>query len=378
MTQRTKPASLKQYGRAFRATSLSAATDAKIRAAIDCPQRPRQPWLPLVWATPLVAACAALALWVHTSVDSNACEVTEQSDHTRYEGRCDVELEAMVLQLSPGAVVEDHDSRVRLALGTARFSVHKVAAGQPPITIALPDASIEVLGTEFTVEVLQRSSRVHLHSGRVRFLRQGRGPNPDSGAVDMVPGQLLTFENHTGKTELVTLDASAASDPNRLHDAVDAKPVLAPMVADPSPVSAPSSAPGATSDLHQPSDRHQPSANDSKQAAKATVRSSAASPTPATTAQPSVLDEALRLRAAGRYDEALAALDDVSPQGTRAREVVDYERAALTEHTSPTRACARYRRHLVEFPQSRYRAAVLDKLARCNAPTNSPPKPASN
>lgn len=378
MTQRTKPATLKQYGRAFRATSLSATTDAKIRAAIDNPQRPRRHWFPLVWATPFAAACAALTLWIYVSADSHACEVTEQSDHTRYAGQCDVELRTMAVQLSPGAVVEEHDSRVRLSHGAAHFSVHKVEPGHPPVTVTLPDASIEVLGTEFTVEISHNVSRVHLQSGRVRFLRQGRGL--DTGAVDMVPGQLLTFESRTGKTEVVTLDANAASDPNRLHDALPAEPASAPVNATSSPSSAPSPEPETTSQSPNNS-------NDTKRTTQGAARSPAAPTAPTSTAatntatagtvQSSVLDEALRLRAAGRYDEALAALDDVNPQGTRAREVVDYERAALTEHTSPARACVRYRRHLVEFPQSRYRAAVLEKLAQCNTSVDSRAKSTS-
>lgn len=376
MTQRTKPATLKQYGRAFRATSLSAPTDARIRAAIDEPRQPRQRWFPLAWATPLVAACALAALWARTSADSSACEVTEQVDHTRYAGRCDLDLEAMTLQLSPGAVVEERNTRVSLALGTAHFSVRKVQPGQPPVTIALPDASIEVLGTEFTVEILNNATRVHLHSGRVRFRHQGRDPSSSGSSVDMLPGQLLTFESRTGKTELVTLDASAVSDPSRLHDA-------------PANQAAPSSE-GAASVAQHPEASTEAQATDGAASTatkthdiKPTTSAKAPSPAPvATTSAPparsptSELDEALRLRAAGRYEEALAALDDVNPQTTRAREVVDYERAALTEHTSPARACTRYRQHLVVFPQSRYRAAVLDKLTRCSAEfgSNAPQK----
>lgn len=345
-----KPATLKSYGRAFQSVAMSSAADARIRRALDVQTPPPRRWWPLAWAVPIVVAAACLVLW-QTNSDTSAgrgCEVTRESVATRYAGRCDVELSAMTVHLEPDATLVQQAAHVLLASGTAHFEVRKVLPGDPAVEVHVPEASIVVLGTEFTVTVTDHTSRVQLRSGRVRFVHEGHG------AVEMWPGQELTFETKTGKTEIVTVSPA----PSNAHELAA--------------TSTASSAPalGASVQTAEPPSSQNAGAvgNPQTQPRRRNVASpgapSAPSPAPSA-AVSSDLQVALDLRAQGRYDEALGRLEKVNPVGAHAREVVDFEQATLTELQAPQRACARYRQHLQRFPQSRYRAAVLQKLARC-------------
>lgn len=352
------PPSLKSYGRAFQTVSMSAAADARIREALEVRTPRTRRWFPLVWALPLAAACGCLLFWLTrpTPTVAGACEVTRESSDTRYAGNCDVELTAMTVHLDPDAKFVQQSSGVQLDSGTAHFSVRKVRAGEPPVEIKVPEASIVVLGTEFTVTVNDQSSRVHLRSGRVRFVHQGHG------AVEMWPGQQLTFETKTGKTEVVTVSAPPANDEHG-----DTPELETPSTSTAQEASA--SSPQMAAPVRQ---RPRNGAALSKAAGSAA--SVAATPS-ATATPPSHLQLALELRARGRYDEALSHLENVNPSSAHAREVVDFEQATLTELQTPERACARYRQHLTRFPRSRYRAAISQKLVNCTAPDSSPQSP---
>lgn len=346
-----KPATLKSYGRAFHAISMSAAADQRIRRALEG-QAPRTRTRAVVsmWALPVVAVCGLL-LWLEWPGDTttHACDVARESTDTRYAGRCDVELRAMTVRLAPDATFVEHERDVALAAGTAHFSVRKVAPGEPPVRVRVPGASIVVLGTEFTVTVTDQTSRVSLLSGHVQFVHDGRG------AVDMRPGQQLTFEAKTGKTEVVTVSAADASTET---SRAEVRNVAPPEPSSPSPATEsthlpPSPPPGAVTRTRSESSPRTPNG-----------ASSADAPS-------SDLQAALELRAQGRYEEALVRLERVTPQGSHAREVVDFEQATLTELQTPSEACVRYRQHLARFPSSRYRAAVLQKLARCDDRSNN-------
>jgi hypothetical protein len=356
-----KPATLKSYGRAFQTISMSAAADARIRRALDAHTPPARRWLPALWALPL-AACGLLVFWLTRPEPTTArgCDVVRESADTRYTGSCDVALTAMTVHLAADATFVQQESNVLLAAGTAHFSVRKVRPGERPVEIRIPEASIVVLGTEFTVTVTDNTSRVHLRSGRVRFVHQGHG------AVEMLPGQQLTFETKTGKTEVVTVSTTPADDPE--HDATSVDSTADDNTADDNTAgnntTANNTTPPATPPLGVPE------VFPSNRPGRALTPPSAhAEPTSsATAAPPTDLQVALELRAQGRYDEALARLGNVNPPDARAREVVDFEQATLIELQAPQRACSRYRQHLSHFPDSRYRAAVLQKLARCAAP----------
>lgn len=356
-----KPATLKSYGRAFQTIAMSAAADARIRRALDVRAPRKRRWVPFVWALPLAAACGLLAVWVNTSTPNpqHGCEIVRESMATRYVGRCDVDLSAMTVHLEADAKLVQNQTGVSLMAGTAHFGVRKVRPGEPPVEVRVPEASIVVLGTEFTVTVTDQTSQVDLRSGHVRFVHQGRG------AVEMWPGQRLTFETRTGKTEVVNVRTRDAAD--GVASTVTASPLGASdaaATATPAPLQ--SSGPDPRSSKQRP--------------ARVGAASSHATTTAAPPAPPSDLQLALELRAQGRYEEALARLSKVSVEDAHASEVVDFERATLTELQAPERACARYREHLARFPNGRYRAAVLQKLARCvpssassGAPTGGSP-----
>jgi hypothetical protein len=362
MTQK-KPATLKSYGRAFQTISMSASADARIRQALDTETPRARRWFPVAWALPIVAACSFLLFWFVQSVapTERACDVTRESADTRYAGRCDVELNAMTVHLEADATFVQQEGSVLLSAGTAHFSVRKVQPGEPAVEIRVPEASIVVLGTEFSVTVSDHASRVHLRSGRVRFVHQGHG------AVEMWPGQQLTFETKTGKTEVVTVSATSAG--NREPEAA---PMATPPQSSTPANSEPELAPPSNVDAQLRSrSSHSEAASAREVSARAATTTGATTTSASTTAPPSDLQAALELRAQGRYDEALARLDHVNPESAHAREVVDFEQATLTELQSPERACARYRQHLERFPKSRYRTAVLQKLGRCASTTGT-------
>src|SRR5690606_37042948 len=147
-------------------------------------------------------------------------------------------------------------------------------------------ASIVVLGTEFTVTVTEHTSRVSLLSGHVRFVHDG------NGAVDMKPGQQLTFEAKTGKAMLATVSpADSSQEPSQATaprvtspEASNAPPPVAPLrvapIRDDSPLAADLPA--------QP--KHHRTASSPRAAESASAGSSD-------------LQAALELRAQGRYDE---------------------------------------------------------------------------
>jgi ferric-dicitrate binding protein FerR (iron transport regulator) len=272
---------LKSYGRAFQTVSMSAAADARIREALEVRTPRTRRWFPVVWALPLAAACGCLLFWLTRPAPTvaGACEVTRESSDTRYAGNCDVELTAMTVHLDPDAKFVQQSSGVQLDSGTAHFSVRKVKAGEPPVEIKVPEASIVVLGTEFTVTVNDQSSRVHLRSGRVRFVHQGHG------AVEMWPGQQLTFETKTGKTEVVTVSAPPADDEHS---------VAAADVAPPTNTAANAAPEVSTAEVADVG-RRRPRAS-GKELSKASATPNATTPT---ATPPSELQLALELRARG-------------------------------------------------------------------------------
>lgn len=383
MSHKPESATLKDYGRAFQTIPLSNAADQRIRSALD--GSPREKHVKWLWAVPVAAACALALLLARGSLfePSSACEVTRNGDHTRYSGRCIVDLATMALRLEADATLDHHAEEVRLVRGTARFDVRKVPTGAPPVRIEVPEASIEVLGTQFTVTVAAHTSRVQLHEGRVRFLHAG------SGTVEMSPGEQLTFENATGRTQVVTVEGLAAPKASPIQAVTsNAAPTASQRGATPQGLAQPDvtdnraatrqDAPLAPVPPASEASAVSSAANRALQVSRVNIgatlvpSSNTLPSTAPSAAGPSELQHALQLRAQGRYDEALEALENVTATGTRAREVVDFEQATLTELRTPEHACVRYQQHLANFPQSRYRAAVLGKLARCSADQTMP------
>lgn len=236
-------------------------------------------------------------------------------------GHCRTAFEhpRVVVETWSTAVIEREAGALRLRSGWATFDVAHTEPGAP-VRVLVSAGAIEVLGTRFTVLEGDEGGHVDLIEGRIRFV--GR----DGRVAAIEPGRRLAWKPE-----------------GPVVAALDVDPQPAPLVKDPAPEPA---QPDDTPRRRAPAARY----DDGAETPVAKVP----------------LDRIARLRAAGRYAEAVAVIDAVEADrlDPRTAEALSYERGTiLQDHLERTAdACAHWRAHSRRFGAGRYRESVAARI----------------
>ncbi|MEM9455077.1 MAG: FecR domain-containing protein [Myxococcota bacterium] len=312
------------------------------------------------WAALGVAAGAtvvSLLWWARATPESSSAEPTiaarprpcatpDETGHLQIGGGCTVTLDdpkltiaswgQSMLRTSPGPLVFES--------GWVVFDVEPVNEG-PPVRIELRSATLEVLGTRFSV-----------YQDDVR------------GHVELVEGRLRVIE-HSGH-ELIL-------EPGDRHAWTNAPPLPEPDLTPP-PITAPSSLPAKparTPSASPPGPR--------KTARAAAPVQPAPQPAPTLPEQRSTsLEEIGRLRARGRYRDAVKLIDTLlaAKPGHHASMVLHYEAGTILQDAlvDADAACEHFQTHRKRFPNGQYDADVIRRLKRLGCVNNGPTRRSSH
>jgi len=198
--------------------------------------------------------------------------------------------------------------------GWVVFDVDPVREG-PPVRIGVSEGTIEVIGTRFSVYQDHSRGHVELVEGRIRWLPRSVGEEV-ADPVELDPG-----------------DRFAWGAPSR------------------------SLATGVAEGEAQVAQGERAGAGEPGRAPKT----------------PKSIDDIGRLRAKGRYLEALVLARDLArkTRDPRTREVLHYEAGTLIEGPlgDAGAACEHWREHLSRYPTGRYAESVTHRLARLECGT---------
>jgi transmembrane sensor len=239
-------------------------------------------------------------------------------------GHCRTAFEhpRVIVETWSAAVIEREADALRLRSGWATFDVAR-AEPDAPVRVLVSAGAIEVLGTRFTVLEGDAGGHVDLIEGHIRFV------DHHGGVADIEPGRRLAW--------------------------TDAGSVVAAPHEHPAP-------PG--SDSATPSDPNPDAPEATRRRAVVASRPSAMDTETPVAKVP--LDRIARLRAAGRYAEAVAVIDAVEADrlDPRTAEALSYERGTiLQDHLERTAdACAHWRAHSRRFGAGRYRESVAARI----------------
>jgi hypothetical protein len=210
------------------------------------------------------------------------------------------------VSLRAGSSLRRADDGLELSSGAADFAVDKRAPANGSTFVHVPQGSIEITGTRFSMIQSERVGSVHLDEGSIRFHA------PDGRTVALVPGQSLAWP----------LPAEVAA-------AVETAPAARDTTVNPVTAAqrkVPSSQPG--------------------------------------TDRGGLVEQIAKLRAEGRYQELVEALGAAIGRERRAlmRERLSFELGAvLTYHlVANERACTHWAAHDRAFPGGHYAEEVAD------------------
>lgn len=221
--------------------------------------------------------------------------------------------------LHSGAVLRRAGGGLELTAGRADFQVDKRSSAQGPTFVRVPEATIEITGTRFSILERPDGGSVHLDEGAIRFRAL------DGRTVTLAPGQSLDWP----------------------------LPPAPPAETRPEVVATPSAKRDVPAEPTLPRPRRAPPAP----------------PRPAAAPDSSgIVERIAQLRADGDYAELArelaAALD--AERRPLTRERLSFELGSvLTYHFSDrAKACAHWSGHLRDFPNGHYQEEATDARQR--------------
>lgn len=204
-------------------------------------------------------------------------------------------------------VVHETNTGLRIDAGLAAFSVEKVAAGDPPVTVDVGAGTVKVIGTKFVIGNDARGGHLDLIEGQVEFLSGDE-------VIDVEPGRRLGWTHaHDGMPARIEAVGAIDSETS----------AASPEASEPEP---------PTSAKLKPT-RPQPSRTSSFDLA-------------------AVLSDVARDRRLGEYARALERLAAVPQRGLpeETRVVLSYERGTLLEAAGRSgAACKHWKRHRTRY-----------------------------
>jgi len=249
------------------------------------------------------------------------------------------------------AVVRDESDGVRVVGGQVRIDVRKRMTGERAFSVGVSGGRISVLGTSFTIEERGGSGSVALHEGRIRFRFD------DGVEVELAPGESLRWPRETivkpvpapvpavptPPVEVVKPEAPAAP-----KSTVIAPEPAVPGLAMPAPIEP------VTPTLAPPPVADEP------------IAPAVVTPEEKLRAD-AVLKKVAGLRARGRFDEAVGAVEVALSDryAVETRERLSFERLSMLafQVRDSSRTCAALLRHVDEFGEGRY-AEALQQVRR--------------
>jgi hypothetical protein len=298
---------------------------------------------------------------------SAPCVVTEDSMAKVYAGRCSIRLPSLSFDARAGTTVRAVEGALQLVYGTAVFDVAHVPPGQPAVVIGVGGGQIEVVGTRFEVEQQQKEGAVSLFEGRIRFR------DPDGRVVEIRPGERFRWVNR-GLEESSSGSASSRQDESPPVASSATYPPSGPMKPRAVEAHALESAPHASA---KPSRRPSESNAGSASTAPPSSGTTASDVTIESQEMPGggadaihrglsqAVDQVIRLRAQGKYQEAMAILRKLprAQLDERTAEVLSFEEGNLLEHAGDDEAtCRHWDDHVRRFPRGSYRGFVEAKI----------------
>jgi len=287
------------------------------------------------WHVPSHDEPTGESLLAGSSVVEPRCHV-QTNEPSRIDAGCRLEVHrvsTIVLTVWDETSIRERADGIDMDDGWIMFEVAPVVRPEGErVRIGVPNGTIEVIGTRFSVRAIEARGEIVLYEGRIRFVHE-------NGAVSaMVAGQTLEWTPH-----------GIGSGPPEA-------------TADPSPVTRGSS-PRSPNPATTPG-----------RAARLRPRSLKQEETVLVDDEPAVEDrfaqglgQVEQLRATGRYARALVVLDALDAMATdhRTREVLSFERGTLLELVDVERACAHWREHLERFVNGRYTAEIARHRTTC-------------
>ena len=291
------------------------------------------------------------------------CVVTEDSSTKIYAGRCAVRLPSLSVETQAGTTMRQSQAALRVVYGKADFEVSHVEPGHPAIIVRVGGGQIEVIGTRFEVDQRERDGTVKLFEGRIRFR------NPDGDVTQINPGEEFRWVNRPSTEPPTDADGSqgpASSLPLDPPSAVDEPLQGAAGTAAHKP---PSRGPSQPSEMRPKATSQGAPLPTAQSAENAPPNEDSAPPAGGTDAihrdLSHTIDQVMRLRGQGRYQEAMTNLRKLprSQLDDRTAEVLSFEEGNLLEHASDGEAtCRHWNEHLRQFPQGSYRSVVETKI----------------
>jgi hypothetical protein len=280
--------------------------------------------------------------------ETNDCTIHRDRDRIDFSGRCRVQLGLSTIRTDAESEIQDTREGVQVIRGKAWFEVARVPAGAPSVRVRVGGGVIEVLGTKFVVDQNDREGSVDLLEGRIRFVAM------DGAPVDVRPGERFRWTNvvvpHVEMPSPPVDSANAAAAPQRA-----ARSSLASLPARlPRSIASPSTERNAPKGL---GDAGAAIARESPEGGRVSAEATAL--------------RVMRLRAEGRYEEAMTALAELHAVNVDAHtaEILSFEEGNILEHLEDGSAiCAHWKQHLSRFPGGQYRSFVAKRVSRLGCP----------
>jgi hypothetical protein len=279
--------------------------------------------------------------------DPGQCAVRQEHDRVDVSGPCTLQLPSVTLRTEAASEVQATQEGIQVLHGRAWFEVAPVPRGAPPVRVRVGGGIIEVVGTKFVVNQDEQKGSVDLSEGRIRFLPI------DAAPVEIRPGQQVRWTN---VPMVRPMPSPAVESPN--GSAVHQKTASAsPTWASPA---AKRVAASPTAD---------PGAPDTRGDAGPTTAADGPGGSPLS-AEATAL-RVMRLRAEGRYNEAMTALAELHAANVdeHTAEILSFEEGNILEHLEQTSAiCSHWKQYLDRFPNGQYRSFVVKQMSRDGCP----------
>jgi hypothetical protein len=278
--------------------------------------------------------------------DPAQCAVRQEHERVDVSGPCTLQLPSVTVRTDAASEIQATQEGIRVLHGKAWFEVAPVPRGGPPVQVRVAGGIIEVMGTKFVVNQDDQNGSVDLSEGKIRFL------TIDAAPVDIRPGQQFRWTNPTAPP----MASAAVESPSGMAVQQKTAPAF--------PTSPSRAAKRAAS-----SPTAEAGAPDIGRDAGPTIAADEADGSPRSAERAAL--RVIRLRAEGRYEEAmtaLAALHAVNVDEHTA-EILSFEEGNILEHLEQTSAiCSHWKQYLDRFPKGQYRSFVVKQMSRDGCP----------